>query len=499
MSGREVLSLFPQAAARLPEVPSVSLEGLASELARLLEDGGRVLAFCPLPSESDRTDVLVVGGDPASGAFQLVRAGFPRSYRALTPEIPQVHLFERELCETLGLLPEGHPWLKPVRFPRENRGPWGQLPPGTGPFYRLEGAQIHEVAVGPVHAGVIEPGHFRFQCFGEVVEHLEIVLGYQHRGVEPSFCRLPAKRRLVVVETVAGDSTIAHTLAYCEALEALSQTQVPPRAAALRAVALELERMANHVGDLGALAGDVAFLPTAAYCGRLRGEFLNLTAELCGSRFGRGLVIPGGVRFDLAPEALASLRERLPKLRREVEAAVELMLEQPSVLGRFEGTGRLPADVARTLGVVGVAARASGLQLDSRAQFPAGMYRFLHVPIATASSGDVFARAWVRWLEVRHSLKLLDELLSSLPGGEVRVPMGPLQPSSVAVGLAEGFRGEVCHVAVTDPRGELAAYRIVDPSFHNWPALAYVMRGQDISDFPLCNKSFNLSYCGFDL
>lgn len=500
MSGHDVLSLFPQAAALLPEMPSVTLEALASHLARLLEDGGRVLALCPLPpSRAEATDVLVVTGDPAAGAFKLVRAAFPRCYRSLTPEVPQLHLFERELAEALGLVPEGHPWLKPVRFPKENRGPWGQLLPGTGPFYRLEGAQIHEVAVGPVHAGVIEPGHFRFQCFGEVVEHLEIVLGYQHRGVEASFCQLPARRRLAVVETVAGDSTIAHTLAYSEALEALSAIQVPPRAAAVRSVALELERIANHVGDLGALAGDVAFLPTAAYCGRLRGEFLNLTAALCGSRFGRGLVVPGGVRFDLAPETLALLRERLPGLRRELEAAVELMLEQPSVLGRFEGTGRLPADVARKLGVVGVAARASGLILDSRAQFPAGMYRFLHVPIATASSGDVFARAWVRWLEVRHSLKLLDELLASLPGGEVFAPLGPLRPSSVAVGLAEGFRGEVCHVAVTDPRGELAAYRIVDPSFHNWPALAYVMRGQDISDFPLCNKSFNLSYCGFDL
>lgn len=499
MSTHEFSSFFPQSAARLEDVPVLPLSSLADGLAQLVQQGGRILAFFPLPDGRQELELLAVLGDPDSGALRVARTRVSRTYPSLVPRIPQLHLFEREIAERYGVVPEGHPWLKPVRFPKSSQGPWGQLAPGTGPFFHLEGSQVHEVAVGPVHAGVIEPGHFRFQCLGEVVQHLEIVLGYQHRGVEESFCQLPAKRRLAAVETVAGDSTVAHTLAYCEALEALAGVQVSPRAAALRAVALELERLANHVGDLGALAGDVAFLPTASYCGRLRGEILNLTAELCGNRFGRCLLQPGGVRYDLGAETATTIRQRLADLEPELAASIELMLEAPSVLGRFEGTGRLSAEAARELGIVGVAARASGLPVDSRAQFPSGMYRFLHVPMATASSGDVFARAWVRWLEVQHALKLVQELLGSLPGGELQGTIGPLQPSSLAVGLAEGFRGEVCHVAVTNERGELAAYKIVDPSFHNWSALAYVMRGQDISDFPLCNKSFNLSYCGFDL
>ncbi|MEW5878265.1 MAG: NADH-quinone oxidoreductase subunit C [Acidobacteriota bacterium] len=499
MSTQEFFSFFPQSAARWEDVPVLPLSSLADGLAQLVQQGGRILAFFPLPDGRQELELLAVLGDPDSGALRVARTRVSSTYPSLVSRIPQLHLFERELAERYGVVPEGHPWLKPVRFPKSSQGPWGQLAPGTGPFFQLEGSQVHEVAVGPVHAGVIEPGHFRFQCLGEVVQHLEIVLGYQHRGVEESFCQLPAKRRLAAVETMAGDSTVAHTLAYCELLETLAGVQVSPRAAALRAVALELERLANHVGDLGALAGDVAFLPTASYCGRLRGEILNLTAELCGNRFGRGLLQPGGVRYDLGAETATTIRQRLADLEPELAASIELMLEAPSVLGRFEGTGRLSAEAARELGIVGVAARASGLPVDSRAQFPSGMYRFLHVPIATASSGDVFARAWVRWLEVQHSLKLVQELLGSLPAGELQGTTGPLQPSSLAVGFAEGFRGEVCHVAVTNERGLLAAYKIVDPSFHNWSALAYVMRGQDISDFPLCNKSFNLSYCGFDL
>lgn len=499
MSAHGFVALFPQNAARLEKVPVLAVHDLAEGLFQLVQQGGRILAFFPLPNGQQSIEVLAVVGDPEPGAFRLARAKLSHKYPSLTPQIPQVHLFEREVAEKTGVVPEGHPWLKPVRFSHDNRWPWGKLAPGTGPFFQLQGSQVHEVAVGPVHAGVIEPGHFRFSCLGEVVHHLEIVLGYQHRGVEERFCQLPPQRRLATVETVAGDSTVAHTLAYCEALEALSGIQVPPRAAALRAVALELERLANHVGDLGALAGDVAFLPAASYCGRLRGEFLNLTAELCGNRFGRSFVQPGGVRYNLGAGTLTAIRQRLANLQPELEAAVGLMLESPSVLGRFEGTGRLPSETARELGVVGVAARASGLRVDSRSQFPAGMYRFLHVPVATTGSGDVFARAWVRWLEVQHSLKLVEELLESLPGGELSAPVGACAPSSLAVALSEGFRGEVCHVAITNDRGELWAYKIVDPSFHNWPALAYAMRGQDISDFPLCNKSFNLSYCGFDL
>ena len=348
--------------------------------------------------------------------------------------MPQAHWFEREIAEQWGVRPEGHPWLKPIRFHKSYRGsgtgirPWTlqfcdeietgeMLNSGVTNFFSMDGDEIHEVAVGPVHAGIIEPGHFRFQCHGEYVFHLEISLGYQHRGVERALTGGPDKRTIPYMETLAGDTTIGHALAYCEAVEALAGCKVPARAQVLRAIALELERLANHTGDLGALANDIGYLPTASYCGRIRGDFLNLTALICGNRFGRGLLRPGGVLFDLDEARQKQLEERLTQARKDVTSAVELLWNCSSVRARFENAGPVPRETAQELGLVGVVARASGIEHDVRIQFPSGIYRFAQIPVSSYHSGSVFARAYVRWMEIQRSIAFIFDQFNALPSG----------------------------------------------------------------------------------
>ncbi|MFH0878315.1 MAG: hydrogenase, partial [Lentisphaerota bacterium] len=324
-------------------------------------------------------------------------------------------------------------------------------------------------------------------------------LGYQHRGIEEALLGGPSHRAIHFAETVAGDTSIGHATAYSQVLEALSGTKPPVRAQALRGLMLELERLANHIGDLGALANDVAYLPTASFNGRIRGDFLNMTALICGNRFGRGMIRPGGVLHDLEAARADDLQKRLRAGDKDTTSSVELLFDTPSVLARFENAGLLPSDMCRQLNIVGPAARAAGLPLDIRQTHPSGIYRFAQIPLSSWDSGDVFARAYVRWLEIQHSIRFIREQIQSLPGDRLHTAMKPLRPNHLAVALVEGWRGQICHAGITDPQGRLRRLKIVDPSFHNWYGLAYALRGQQISDFPLCNKSFNLSYCGNDL
>ena len=435
----------------LAEVPDLSIDALRNGVLTAVAAGARLGCWCG--DGAGRVIAILV--DDAGGRLLAARAVVGDSYPALTPDCPQAHLFERELAEQYGVVPLGHPWLKPLRFHhRADGGPdaWGReagspIEPGVCDMFRVEGDEIHEVAVGPVHAGVIEPGHFRFQCHGEHVFHLEINLGYQHRGIERAAVGGPHPRTLYQMEAAAGDTTIGHAWAHCLVVEALAGTAPAPGAQGLRALMLEFERLANHTGDLGAMAGDVGFLPTASFNGRIRGDFLNLSAAVCGSRLGRGMLVPGGVRFAL---------------------------DRPRC-------------------------DACGTPFDARRNHPVGAYRGLSLLPAVATEGDVNARAQVRWLELRESMRLAEWLLSSHVPEPPRVAIPPPRPDHLAVGMVEGWRGPVLHLGLTGADGRLSRYKVVDPSFHNWFGLALALRDEQISDFPLCNKSFNLSYCGVDL
>ncbi len=476
------------------EIPRLSLEDFRRAVVHAPAQHKRVSALFGAPPPSGAgVELVVVLASDLDGTLELATTAIEGgTFPSMTTDCPEVHLFEREIAEQWSVVPEGHPWLEPVRF-------LGGRAPGVTDFHRVEGEAVHEVAVGPIHAGVIEPGHFRFQCHGEHVFQLEIALGYQHRGVERALAGGPTKRTLPYVETLAGDTTIGHTTAYCQLVEGLSGARVPARAQALRGIALELERLANHTGALAGVANDVGFLPTGSFCGRIRGDFLNLTALVCGNRFGRGLVRPGGVAFDVDETRVRDMRTRLEAAARDAAEALDLMWSSASVMARLEGTGVVSADAARAVGLVGVAARACGLDRDVRQDHPSGVFRLAHVPVSVWHSGDVFARAWVRGLEIERSCAFILDQLAALPRGKTRAGCERLAPDSVCVSLVEGFRGEICHVATTDRSGRFASYKVIDPSFHDWTGLALALRDEAISDFPLCNKSFDLSYCGHDL
>ena len=484
---------------RIKDIPEMAMEDLRAQIIKTCRDGARVISFFGMP-RGYRTAVYAVLADDEASRLYLASALVEnhRRYPSITPEVPQFHIFERELYEDTGIMPEGHPWLKGVRFGHERANRESTME--RYPFFTMQGEEVHEVAVGPIHAGVIEPGHFRFMCQGEDVHHLEIQLGYQHRGVEALMVKNFRRSGIHLAESIAGDTVIGHACAYAGAIESLTGVEISRRAQSIRAIALEMERAAIHIGDLGAIANDVAYLLGNAVFGVTRTLVINTLLALTGSRFGRGLVREGGVVFDFTPELIKEFIEKLAKVYHDVNLMGEAMFEMASVLARLDHTGAVDPAAARDMGLVGPAGRASGVDLDVRADHPFGIYRFYPVHKRTMGSGDVFARAYMRYIEIKQSIDFILEQLDSLADDRPLLQKaGKPAPDSFAVSMTEGWRGEIVHCAITGRKNEIVKYKIKDPSFQNWYGLAYAVRNNGISDFPLCNKSFNLSYCGNDL
>lgn len=470
----------------LNDIPSLYIADLRLEVVKLNK---RVVAFFGR-KEYDNVRLYVVLADDTEGKLYISSSLFSyweKEYESFTQLVPAFHKFEREFYEEFKIKPLNHPWLKPVRNHKEEYK-----------FFEMEGDEVHQVAVGPIHAGVIEPGHFRFMCHGEKIYDLEIQLGWQHRGIEDMFLQVPSNQ---LAESICGDSVIAHNLAFSNAIEALSNCEISNKAQLIRLIALEMERCAIHIGDLGAIAGDIAYLMGASIFGATRTLVINTMLEISGSRFGRGLITLGGVNFDIDKTLSERIISVLEKVSADVERTTKVMLNSPTVASRLEKTGVVSEENARKLGLVGMAARASGVNIDTRFDFKDKWYQDIENRTIKAD-GDVYSRTRLRYKEIKQSIYIIKKFLKKLEEYSqepIETPVNHIWGDSFVVSMTEGWRGEVVHIAMSDWQGNLSRYKIKDPSFNNWFALAIAVRNNGISDFPLCNKSYNLSYCGNDL
>ena len=472
------------------DIPTLSIEEIKADLEKMKM---RVIGFFG-KQEFSNVRLYIVMADDKVGKLYLTSALFTpdmKSYESFTQNFPAFHIFEREFYEEFGIEPLNHPWLKPVRNNQDKY-----------PFFEMKGEDVHQVAVGPIHAGVIEPGHFRFMCQGEKVYDLEIMLGYQHRGVEELFIKSKGYNNRLA-ESVCGDSVIAYNLAYSQAMEELSNSAVSSKAQIIRRVALEMERIAIHIGDMGAISGDIAYLMGASIFGITRTLVINTMLEISGSRFGRGLINVGGVNFDIDEKMSEKIIKMLEGVEKTVDRTTNVMLKKPSCISRMERTGVVNMETAKSLGAVGMAARSSGVDIDTRFDFNDKWYTSLDVQSPFKATGDVHSRFRLRYKEIKQSMQIVRKLLAKLSEYKVEpikvTPNQALLPNSMVISMAEAWRGEVVHIALTGANGELLRYKMKDPSFNNWYMLAMAVRNNGVSDFPLCNKSFNLSYCGNDL
>ena len=497
------------------EIPLSNLRAAADAVVADLN--GRLVSLFATDDRAARGHFTVhnVWSLPRTRCFLRVMATVDPSEQAF-PSIaarhPAANWFEREVMDFFGLRPEGHPnpervslhddWPEGVRPLRKDFSPDTVVPRVPGefhPFRPVRGEGVFQVPVGPVHAGLIEPGHFRFGVAGEPVLYLQIRLFYVHKGIEKRFEHLPWRHGVFLAESISGDTAVGHALAYSHAIERLAGVTVPARARSLRVVLLELERLYNHIADIGALATDVAFTVAASRAQTQREMLLRLYERVFGKRLLRTTISIGGVKSDLSAEGQEALRVHLERLEPEFDELIALLIDSGSFTDRVDGTGILTNQAARDLGIVGMAARASGVDADMRRDHPHDAYEGLQFDLPVEDGGDVRARLMVRAREVEQSFKILAQVLHALPETEVQGPVPPQLPASAsALGWVEAWRGPCVHWVMTDEQGVLSRVKITDPSFLNWPGLVNAVPGNIIPDFPVINKSFNLSYSGND-
>ncbi len=447
--------------------------------------------------------------------------GSARIYPSITPRVHAAKWYEREIRDMFGLIAQGHPDLRRlVRHEHWPRGthplkrdfPWNQVmgrQEGVYHYRRMEGEGVFEVPVGPIHAGIIEPGHFRFSVAGEPVRQLEIRHFWKHRGVEKLFENLSLHKGPPLAEKVSGDTSFGHSLCYCQAAESLLNVEVPARTKFLRTLYLELERLHNHLGDVGAICNDAAYALALAHCSRMKERLMQLNDRLTGSRFLRGVNAVGGVTIDLEPAQLTLILNEVGEIERDFRDLAQIIFDNASLLDRLETTGVLTEQAARDHGVVGVVGRASNINRDVRRDHPFAAYGSVEFKVPVYQYGDVRARVRVRVDEVFESISIIRQVCARLSAGAsgasgatgpvMAKVNGTARPGDWALSAVEGWRGEILYVVMAGEGNMIHRCKVRDPSFVNWPAIQVAVLGNIIPDFPLINKSFNLSYAGTDL
>jgi Ni,Fe-hydrogenase III large subunit len=492
---------------RIADIPVVAYSKFFEVITFLLRSQDyHILSYIAYPTPEGLKFICAVGDDPnksISLISHIIPTGAPLKVYSMMPKYDVFHSFERDIHEKYGVIFEDNHFLKPLRYPHDRINQESKIT--DYPFYQIGGNELHQVGVGPIHAGIIEPGHFRFLCAGERVLHLEIQLGWQHRGIEYLFLKKSKlNQRAVLAEQVAGDTAVGHGLAYAQCIESLAGLKIREKLNYERVIALEIERIGMHLFDLSNLCTGAAYQLGNATLGVLRTPTINYLQTWCGNRFAKGLIRPGGTHYPFTADLRDKLLAYLDNMEERYVQIADKFLNLSGIVLRFQDIGTLTRKQVYMIGGVGVTAKMAGLKRDSRWSHPFAGYHELHHEPVLFDTGDIYARIQVRHYEILQSIKYLRRIAEMINyDNQVPSPLTDenlrMAKNCLNISITEGWRGEIVHTAITDDEGKISCYKIKDPSMHNWWALALSLRDREISDFPINNKSYDHSYCGHDL